>query len=224
MRRSRTIRLTLLAATAMALQACGGEDVDAVDVVIPDLAACIERFGDAADTECRRTMREAQEQHVQTAPRFASLEACRDATGSACETTVANRPGDKALLGTTAAAIAIPVLAGVMVGRMMQDGSGRVTAPLYAGRPPGECPPGTPPGQPPNSCPSTRTSSSSASTGGRSFYSGTTYAGAAPVRQGAAAFTPSPVMAATIAAPRAGGATVSRGGFGASARGYSASS
>ena len=43
--------------------------------------------------------------------------------------------------------------------------------------------------------------------------------------EGAAAFTPSPTMAATIAAPRAGGtATVARGGFGASARGFSSSS
>lgn len=228
MRRSRTIRLTLLAATAMALQACGGEDVDNVDVVVTDLAACVERFGAEAQADCEKNLSDAQAQHLRTAPRFASVEACREATGSACEVTAANRPSDKAMLGTAAAGIAIPVMAGMLVGRMMENGSGRVTTPLYAGRPPRECPPGTQPGPPPNDCTATRTgssASSSTSSGSRFYYAGGAYAGSAPERRGASAFTPSPAMAATIAAPRAGGpATVSRGGFGASARGYGSSS
>jgi uncharacterized protein YgiB involved in biofilm formation len=135
MRRSRSIRLTLLAASAIALQACGSEDVDAADVVVPDLAACLERFGVAAQADCQRSFAEGQTRHIQTAPRFASVEACREATGGACEVTPA-RAADKALVAPGLASVAIPVMAGLMIGRMLENGSGRVTVPLYSGRPP----------------------------------------------------------------------------------------
>ena len=211
MRRSRTIRLTLLA--AVVLQACGSEDVDAVDVVVPDLAVCVERFGAEAQAECARNLAEGQVQHMQTAPRFASVEACREATGGACETTPA-RPADKALVAPGLTSLAVPVMAGLLVGRMLENGSGRVTTPLYAGRPPPRCEPGV----------SQENCTTTSSGSGRSFYSGGSYAGTAPERRGAAAFTPSPAMAATIAAPRAGTTSIARGGFGASARGFSAGS
>lgn len=218
MRRSRTIRLTLLAASTIALQACG-EDVDATDVVVSDLAACVERFGAPAQAECQQTLAQAQARHAQTAPRYGSIEACREATGGECEMRPASLASDKALPGAGVAGIAIPVMAGVLISRMMADGTGRMVSPLHAGRPPGECPPGQNP--PPPNC----TPRGSNSSGVRHFYSGTSYAGTTPERRGAAAFTPSPAMASNIASARASGATsVQRGGFGASARGYSASS
>ncbi|UPY34926.1 DUF1190 domain-containing protein [Sediminicoccus sp. KRV36] len=220
MRRSRHIRLTLLAASAIALQACGGEDVDAVDVVVPDLSACVERFGAEAQADCERSFAEGQARHALTAPRFASIEACREATGSACEVTPANRPSDKALAAAGLTSVAIPVMAGLMIGRMLEGGAGRVSAPLYAGRPPPQCQPG----QPAQNC-TTATSSSGSSSGSRFYYSGSSYAGSAPERRGAATFAPSAAMASTIASPRAGaGTSIARGGFGASARGYSSSS
>jgi len=221
MRRSRTIRLTLLAGSAVLLQACGTEDVDMVDVVVPDLAACVERFGPQSQADCQKTMADAQLAHAQSAPRFANLAACRETTGSACEEAPANRPSDKSLLTSPATAIAIPVMAGVLVGRMLGSGSGRVTTPLYAGRPPRECPPGQQP-PPPDCAPTSRTSASSSS--GRHYYSSGSYAGSTAGQRGAAAFTASPAMAATLASPRMGGpATVMRGGFGASARGFGSS-
>ena len=216
MRRSRSIRLTLLAASAIVLQACGGDDVDVVDVVVTDLAACVQRFGPEAEADCRNSMDKAQAAHQRTAPRFASIEACQQANGGTCEITAADRPSDKSLLGGNAAGIAIPVMAGLLVGRMLDNGAGRVTTPLYAGNAPPECPPGQP------GCQTNRTSSSS---GTRFYYTAGSYAGSAAEGRGAAAFTPSPAMAATIAAPRAGGSTsIARGGFGASASGYSSSS
>jgi uncharacterized protein YgiB involved in biofilm formation len=219
MRRSRSIRLTLLAASAMVLQACGSEDVDTLDVVVPDVAACLERFGVAAQADCQRSFAEGEARHVQTAPRFASVDACREATGSACEVTPA-RAADKAVVAPGLASVAIPVMAGLMIGRMLESGSGRVTTPLYAGRPPPQCQPG----QPTQDC-TTTTSSSSSSSGSRFYYSGGTYAGSAPERRGAAAFAPSTALASSIASPRAGAATsVARGGFGASARGFSSTS
>ena len=204
MRRSRTIRLTLLAASAVALQACG-EDVDAVDVVVADTAACIERFGAEAQADCDRAMADAQAQHLRTAPRFASVEACRETTGGDCQVTPATLPSDKALLGT-AAGIAIPVMAGVLIGRMMENG--RTSMPLYAGRPPGECPPGAPPAA---GCTPPRSGSSSSSSGSRFFYSGSSYAGSASPGRGAATFTPSAATASSLASARGGSnVTISR--------------
>ena len=216
MRRSPNIRLTLLA--CLALQACGGEDVDAVDVVVPDLAACIERFGPGSQGECERSMAEGVAQHASTAPRFASVEACQQATGGRCEAAPATRPSDKALAPPGLASVAIPIMAGLMVGRMLDNGMGRVTTPLYAGRPPGQCQPG----ESTQNCVSG--SSGTSSSASRHYYSGGNYAGSAPDRRGPAAFSPSTAMAATIAAPRAGATSIARGGFGASARGFSGSS
>lgn len=233
MRRSRTVSLTLLAASAVALQACG-DDTDTTDFVVTDVASCVARYGAEAQAECEATFRQAQQQHLAAAPHFATVEACREATGNDCETTPANRPEDKPLLTTGAlgTAVAIPVLAGVLVGRMMDNGAGRVTTPLYAGRPPGECPPGSPP-QAAGCAPRSSSSSSSSGSGGRFYYSGTSYAGTTSntvSRGSSAAFTASPDMARTISTGsgatmgRSGAAAVSRGGFGASARGYSGGS
>lgn len=231
MRRSRTVTLTLLAASAVALQACG-DDVDSTDFVVTDVASCVSRYGSDAQAECEATFRQAQQQHLAAAPHYATVEACREATGNDCETAPANRPTDKTLLtaGAVGAAVAIPVLAGVLVGRMMDNGQGRVTTPLYAGRPPGECPPGSPPQA--AGCAPRSSSSSSGSSGSRFYYSGTSYAGTSNTvsRGSSAAFTASPDMARTISTGsgttmgRTGTAAVSRGGFGASARGYSSSS
>lgn len=234
MRRSTVVTLTLLAAAGAggAIYAFSGDDVDSTDYVVTDEASCITRYGPNAQAECAQTFRQAQQQHLATAPRYATVEECREATGNECETTPANRPGDKTLLtaGAVGAAVAVPVLAGVLIGRMMDNGQGRVTTPVYAGQPPGACPP---PGQQPQPAGCTPRSSSSSSSGGRFYYFGTTYAGSTNdqvARGRSAAFTASPDMARTISTGsgatmgRMGGATIARGGFGASARGFSSSS
>lgn len=235
MRRSTVVTLTILAAASgAAVYAFSGDDVDSTDYVVTDEAACIARYGADAQADCQQTFQQARQQHLSSAPHYATVEECREATGSDCETTPANRPADKALLaaGAVGAAVAVPVLAGVLVGRMMDNGAGRVTTPLYAGRPPGECMPGVPP-QPGAPACAPRGSSSSGS-GGRFYYSGVTYAGTtgSTVSRGtSAAFTASPDMSRTIssgvggsAMGRSGTASISRGGFGASARGFSSGS
>lgn len=240
MRRSTVVTLTILAAvttSGVAAYMLSGSDTDSTDYVVTDEASCVSRYGSDAQSDCQQTMRQAQQQHLASAPRFATVEACREATGGECETTPANRPGDKSLLtaGAVAGAVAVPVLAGVLIGRMMDNGQGRVTTPLYAGRPPAECQPGVPqvPGASP-CAPRGSSSSSSSSSGSRFYYySGSSYAGSsASVTQGRSTnFTASPDMARTISSGtastgmgRVSTALVSRGGFGASARGYSSSS
>lgn len=229
MRRSRTVTLTLLAASAVVLQACG-DDVDATDAVVADVQACVTRYGASAQAECEQAFRQAERQHAASAPRFASAEECRAATGEACETAaaaVAQPLGDKVQMGEGSgrSSLFMPALAGVMIGRMMADGRGRVTSPVYAGLPPGQCSPGAPP--------SVACAPRSSSSSGRFYYTGSTYAGstgAAVGRGGSAAFTASPDMARTISTGNGawsgarGPAAIARGGFGASARGFSASS
>lgn len=236
MRRSTVVTLTILAAASgAAVYAFSGSDVDSTDYVVTDEAACMARYGSDAQADCDQTFRQARQQHLASAPHYATVEECRGATGGECETTPASRPTDKTLLtaGAVGAAVAVPVLAGVLVGRMMDNGAGRVTTPLYAGLPPGACPP---PGQQPQpaGCTPRSSGSSSSSSGARFYYSGTSYAGttgSAVSRGSSAAFTASPDMARTIstgsgssAMGRVSTASVSRGGFGASARGYSSSS
>lgn len=235
MRRSTVVTLTILAAatTGAVVYAFSGDDIDSTDYVVTDEASCVQHFGSDAQADCTDAMARARQQHSATAPHFATVEACREATGGECETTPATRATDKPLLGTAAAVgagIAVPVLAGVMIGRMMDNGAGRVTTPLYAGRPPGECVPGAV-SQAPGCAPR---SSSSSGSGSRFWYSGTTYAGTTSgdvARGRSASFTASPDMARTISSGtggstmgRSGSASVSRGGFGASARGFSSSS
>lgn len=225
MRRSTIVTLTLLAGSGVAFYALtGGEpDVDTVDTLVEDETACIARFGPGTEADCRATLAQARAQHLQTAPRFETLAACAEATGSACETVATPNPPGK-VLAPSLASVAVPVMAGVLIGRMWDNGQGRMATPVYAGRMPAECGPGMPAGaagcQPAGG-------GSSGSSGGRYYYSGRTYAGSggASVGRGAVAFNASPGMSTAIATPaRVGTASVARGGFGASARGFSSGS
>ncbi len=215
MRRSTIVTLTLLAGSGVAFYALsGGEpDVDATDTLVEDEAACIARFGPGTEADCRATLAQARSQHLQTAPRFESLAACAEATGAACETVASPNPPGK-VLAPGLASVAVPVMAGVLMGRLWDNGQGRMTTPVYAGRMPAECGPGMAPGA--AGCQPARSGSSTGS-GGRYYYSGRTYAGSsgAAVGRGAVAFNASPGMSTAIATPtRAGTASVVRSGFG----------
>ena len=92
MRRSKSIRLVLLGATAVTLGACGDEDLSQGEYYA-DEAAC-QRAGGA---ECARAFAEARQNHMTTAPQFASLADCeRDYGANNCE------------MGTQAAAVSPP--------------------------------------------------------------------------------------------------------------------
>ncbi len=75
MKRSRSVKLVLLGSAAMALSACG-EDPDAL---FRDAAQCTRVF-DAAS--CRTAEQQAVAEHVRTAPRFATREACEAEMGA----------------------------------------------------------------------------------------------------------------------------------------------
>jgi uncharacterized protein YgiB involved in biofilm formation len=81
MRRSRSIRLVLLGATAVTLGACGDEDL-AQGEYYPDEATC-QRAG---ASDCAQAYAEARQLHMASAPQFADLAACESEYGSGnCE-------------------------------------------------------------------------------------------------------------------------------------------
>jgi uncharacterized protein YgiB involved in biofilm formation len=81
MRRSRSIRLVLLGATAVTLGACGDEDL-AQGEYYPDEATC-QRAG---LSDCAQAYAEARQRHMASAPQFADLAACESEYGNGnCE-------------------------------------------------------------------------------------------------------------------------------------------
>jgi len=211
MRRTAAIRLTLLSAASLALVSCG-EDATESDTMFAHEAACMAAYGDDGRRACAEAFSSARADHQVTAPRFPTQSTCETETGGNCE--MAGKPG--------APSYAIPVLAGVLIGRALAGGGGRAVMPLYAGGAP--MTPGCAPGSMAPECrQSSNTSSSSSSSGGRGahwHYAGNhvgSTAGAAGDRR---SFTASPT--GTQAMTRmASTPTVSRGGLGAAGRSFS---
>ncbi|MCR0984405.1 DUF1190 domain-containing protein [Roseomonas populi] len=176
MRRSSKIALTLVAGAGIGAWAVGAFSGDRDEEgVLTSEAACVERLGSDAGPECGDVFRDAAAEHARTAPRYASEQECREATGGECTGVGASKSA-----GATAASLFIPAMAGVMVGRLLADGT-RGAMPVYAGAapPPGACPPGaTQPGCPPSNGSSRGSSGGGGGSGGRAYwYSGTSYAG-----------------------------------------------
>ncbi|MBP0493510.1 DUF1190 domain-containing protein [Pararoseomonas indoligenes] len=231
MRRSSQIVLTLVAGagiTAGAFAILGGDGEE--EGVLTSEAACVERLGDDAASECSNVFRSAEAEHVRTAPHYASAQECQEATGGDCTSV-----GGSKSAGATAASVFIPAMAGVMIGRLLADGT-RGAMPVYAGAapPPGACPPGAT--QQPGCPPANQSSRGSSGGGGRAYwYSGTSYAGTSDAagrggfRAASATAEGGTMLArsantASSASSYYGGRTASRsGGLGFSASAHSSS-
>lgn len=205
MRRSATIRLTLLSAASLAMAGCGG-DPTTEDTIFGTEAACIRAYGSDGEAACRESFAAAAAEHRATAPRFTDMAACEAETGGRCET-VAGKPG--------LAATIVPVMAGVLIGRALADAS-RPVMPVYGGRP--GCPPGA---APTPECQSR--SGSSASGSGSGVRTSWSYAGQ-PVATtdgtgDARRATTTAAGAATLARVGTAG-TVTRGGLGSAGRAF----
>lgn len=206
MRRSAAVRLTLLSAASVALLACGEDGPPEGETLFTNEAACREAFRNAADEECREAFRIAEANHLATAPRFPDTARCEAETGGPCE--VVGRPG--------LASYAIPVMAGVLLGRAASAGGPRNVLPVYGGRPPAQCTPqpGGPPPPGPPECPRTGGTTS------RSYFFGGNYVGSTDAQGRTRAFTPS-ARGSQALAPRPSTGTTARGGVGATGRSFS---
>lgn len=128
-KRSRTVALFILGATAFALAGCVEEEVDAS--AFPDLTSCKDAAnagGAFSSLECDTAFAAAQQLQAETAPRYDSLEVCEAQHGpGSC--------GDEAqVTGTTGGGgIFMPLLAGYLIGNMMSRGATASPAvqPLY---------------------------------------------------------------------------------------------
>ncbi|MGR3481427.1 DUF1190 domain-containing protein [Salipiger marinus] len=124
-KRSRTVALAIVGAASFALAGCREEQVDAQ--AFPDLESCREASttgGLFSVEDCNTAFAEAEELHVETAPRYDSLQVCEEqhgegACGSEAQATSGGSGG-----------IFMPLLAGYLLGNML-GGRGMGAQPMY---------------------------------------------------------------------------------------------
>lgn len=118
MKRSKSVALTLMGASAFALQACDQNEVEAE--VFQDLQSCI-AAKDLTEAQCKEVYQGAVSEHVQTAPRFATAEQCVAEYGA---------DGCQQQQTSSGGSIFMPLMMGYFAGRMLGGGYGNST-PLY---------------------------------------------------------------------------------------------
>ena len=126
-KRSGKVALVLMGAAAFGLSACKSDETDVR--AFPNVEACIEsaRGGNLFFTEadCRTSFAEAEQTHMETAPRYDSLAVCEEQHG------VGNCGGDPAAsAGGGMGSIFMPMLMGYMIGSMLSRGGGMMSQPL----------------------------------------------------------------------------------------------
>ncbi len=126
-KRSKRVAIAIVGAAAFTLAGCKEEQVDAA--AFPDVQTCKDealRGGMFSAQDCETHFAEAQELHVEAAPRYDSLEVCEELHGAgACGTEAAATQGGSS-------GIFMPLLAGYLVGNMLSGRAGTSAAqPLY---------------------------------------------------------------------------------------------
>ncbi len=121
MKRSRSLTLALMSATAMTLAACDN----------PEEVAVFENAQQCATQEgfdikaCEANMKQAREEHVRVAPKYTSIADCEADFGAGqCE--------DAPQRTTSGGSVFMPLMMGYMMGNMMAGRTSNVaTQPLY---------------------------------------------------------------------------------------------
>ncbi|MCE6958021.1 DUF1190 domain-containing protein [Cereibacter sphaeroides] len=125
-KRSHRVALCIVGAAAFSLAGCREEEVDAQ--AFPDLASCqaAARVGSSAfsEADCDTAFAEAQQIHVESAPRYDALEVCEAEHGEgACGS-------EQQVTGGGTGSIFMPLLAGYLIGNMLGRGM-PMAQPLY---------------------------------------------------------------------------------------------
>lgn len=121
MKRSHTVAALLLGGISPVLFACG-EDSPEEATVYPSVEACT---AEMPANECAAAFATAREEHLKSAPRFASREACEAEMGDgAC--TPMNEGGESSL-----GSVFVPAFVGFMIGRSLTGG---YSQPVYFDR------------------------------------------------------------------------------------------
>lgn len=202
MKRSTQIGLAaagvVLVATIWANSGSDEED----SLVYNNLAEC-RAGGQLTSAQCEQRFNEASANHLREAKKFTSTSACEAEYGSgSCQSAVWN-----------GAQVIVPALAGIMLARSLAQGGGTAQPLLPPTRQ--ACPPGSPAQE----CQQARSSSSSSGGYGGGSRSSSSSSRAYSTTSGAALVARSGTVSGARSAT-----TVSRGGFGSTARSYSSSS
>lgn len=121
MKRSRTLTLALMSATALTLAACDNPEEVAV---FENVQQCATQEGFDIKA-CEANMKQAQEEHVRVAPKYTSVADCEADFGEGqCE--------DAPQRTSSGGSVFMPLMMGYMMGNMMAGRSaGVATQPLY---------------------------------------------------------------------------------------------
>ncbi|WP_347266359.1 DUF1190 domain-containing protein [Paracoccus sp. (in: a-proteobacteria)] len=127
-KRSRHVALVLAGTATLALAACEDDRVDAQ--AFPNLDACIAAAADAngwftAD-DCRKNFAAAEQELLETAPRYESKELCEQEHGAG------NCGGDPAAQASGGGFSFMPMLMGFMMGSMLSRGGGLFSQPMVS--------------------------------------------------------------------------------------------
>ncbi len=125
-KRSRTVALTILGAASFAIAGCREEQVEAQ--AFPDLNACLaaaDQGGLLTADECRQSFAEAEQLHVESAPRYDSLQVCEEQHG------VGNCGSEAQQTNGGSGGIFMPLLAGYLIGSMLGGGGLSRSQPMY---------------------------------------------------------------------------------------------
>lgn len=113
MKRSSSIALVMVSASALALTACDEPTVDAE--VYSSLAECV-RESQQSNEDCRKGFLAAREQHAKVAPKYSSRQDCMEDFGAnQCERAPYETSGGGSVF--------MPIMAGYMMGRVLSGGS-----------------------------------------------------------------------------------------------------
>ena len=136
-KRSRHVALFLAGSAIMALSACEDDKVDAQ--AFPDLQSCITAAQNDGlwftEDDCRAQFAAAEQEHLETAPRYESRELCEQEHGAgACgadpAATAAADPNAPAAGQQGGGFSFMPLLVGYMMGSMLSRGGGIFSQPM----------------------------------------------------------------------------------------------
>ncbi|MDN5567350.1 MAG: DUF1190 domain-containing protein [Paracoccus sp. (in: a-proteobacteria)] len=128
-KRSRTVALTILGAAAFTVAGCREEQVDAQ--AFPDMASCeaaAAQDGMFSVEECDKAFAEAEALHVESAPRYDSIQVCEEQHGAGnCGSE------EQQVSNGGSGSIFMPLLAGYLIGNMLGRSGGGMAAsqPMY---------------------------------------------------------------------------------------------
>jgi len=128
-KRSRTVALTILGAAAFTVAGCRDEQVEAQ--AFPDMASCeaaAAQDGLFSVEECDQAFADAEALHVESAPRYDSLQVCEEQHGAGnCGSEEQQVSGGGGMGG-----IFMPLMAGYLIGNML---GGRGASGMAASQP-----------------------------------------------------------------------------------------